>query len=343
MKHFITKIAAFCLLFMSLYMMLPICSEAADKINTKANVTFTLFHKVDNKAVKDVEYSIYRVGDLSESGKVEFSKDFKKYSLKLNMSNNSAVKSTADALQGYILRDKIKPLDSALTDANGVVVFPTNGSLKTGLYLICGKSYKTADGKICNIQPILTALPVTDGEGTLWYDVKVESKHEILQDTSKLSVLKVWKDKTTHYRPNKIQVQLINTVTGEIHDTVNLSKSNNWRHSWSNLPAGYTWTVVEKDVPEHYTLSVKRDKFTIELTNSCDKTYTPPKEPDKETTEEETDDPVTQTPHSPQTGGSTSTKLPQTGTLWWPVPILVIAGMLCILIGMLRKRGQNEI
>lgn len=339
MKNFITKIAAFCLLFMSLYMMLPICSEAADKINTKANVTFTLFHKVDDQAVEDVEYSIYRVGDLTESGKAEFSKDYKEYGLKLNMSNNSAIKSTADALQGYILRDKIKPLDSALTDANGVAVFPTNGSFKTGLYLICGKSYKTADGKIYNIQPILTTLPVTDADGTLCYDVKVESKHEFLQDTSKLSVLKVWKDKTTHYRPNEIQVQLINTVTGEVYDTVKLSKSNNWRHSWSNLPAGYTWTVVEKDVPEHYTLSVKRDGFTIELTNSSNKDYTPPVDTDDETSEDKPEDkPAPKPPGSPQTGGSSSSKLPQTGTLWWPVPILMVLGVGMILVGVLLKK-----
>lgn len=341
MKNLIRKIVTFCLLFMSVSMMQSFCSEAADKIDTKANVTFTLFHNVDSKHVKDVEYSIYRVGNLTESGKVEFSKEFQKYGLKLNMSDSSAVKSTADALQGYILRDKVKPVDTAKTDVNGVVVFPTSGSLNTGLYLICGKSYKTSEGKICNIQPILTSLPMKDAEGTLWYDVKVESKYEIIQDTSKLSVLKVWKDETTHYRPEKIQVQLVNTVTGEVRDTVDLSKSNNWRYTWNDLPAGYTWTVVEKEVPEHYTLSVKRDGFTIELTNSSSKTYTAPSDDKNENPEEKPEDKVPKPPRSPQTGGSNSTKLPQTGTLWWPVPILAILGVALIIIGVFRKTNTK--
>lgn len=335
MKTFITRICTFCLLFMSLYMMLPMHLEAADKINLKENVTFTLFHEEDGNGIADVEYAIYRVGTMTEDGKAEFSAEFKKYGLKLNMSDSSAVKSTADALQGYILRDKVEALGSAKTDANGVVVFPTKGNLTAGLYLVCGKSYQTEAGKTCNIQPILTALPMTDSAGNVIYDVKVESKHEILDDTTKMSVLKVWKDKTTHYRPKKIQVQLINTVTGEIRDTVTLNKSNNWRYTWNGLPAGYTWTVVEKTVPEHYTLSSKRDGYTIELTNTSDKTYTPPTEPEKD--EPEKDTPAPGTPES-----TPAVKLPQTGSSWWMVPILAILGIVFIIVGVFRK-AENEL
>ena len=86
MKNLIRKIVTFCLLFMSVSMIQSFCSEAADKIDTKANVTFTLFHNVDSNPVKDVEYSIYRVGDLTDSGIVEFSNDLKKYNLKLDTS-----------------------------------------------------------------------------------------------------------------------------------------------------------------------------------------------------------------------------------------------------------------
>jgi LPXTG-motif cell wall-anchored protein len=31
-------------------------------------------------------------------------------------------------------------------------------------------------------------------------------------------------------------------------------------------------------------------------------------------------------------------KLPQTGQLWWPIPMLVCAGLLLIIIGLLRRR-----
>ena len=42
--------------------------------------------------------------------------------------------------------------------------------------------------------------------------------------------------------------------------------------------------------------------------------------------------PVTKTPPP---------KLPQTGQLWWPVPLLVIAGLLFILAGWRRKRADS--
>ena len=35
-------------------------------------------------------------------------------------------------------------------------------------------------------------------------------------------------------------------------------------------------------------------------------------------------------------------KLPQTGQLWWPVPVLVIVGILCVFIGWYRKRRSES-
>lgn len=34
--------------------------------------------------------------------------------------------------------------------------------------------------------------------------------------------------------------------------------------------------------------------------------------------------------------------LPQTGVLWWPVPVLSFAGLLMILLGMIRRRGEED-
>lgn len=40
--------------------------------------------------------------------------------------------------------------------------------------------------------------------------------------------------------------------------------------------------------------------------------------------------------------GHSSGKLPQTGQLWWPVPMLIFAGLLCIVVGLIRRRGTNH-
>ena len=45
-------------------------------------------------------------------------------------------------------------------------------------------------------------------------------------------------------------------------------------------------------------------------------------------------------PSNPQTPGNS--KLPQTGQLWWPVPMLLAAGLLFIVIGLIRRRGAMD-
>ena len=59
--------------------------------------------------------------------------------------------------------------------------------------------------------------------------------------------------------------------------------------------------------------------------------------------------PTTPGGKTPTPGGNTSktpggsSKLPQTGQLWWPVPVLLSMGLLFILIGLIRRRGyRNE-
>ncbi len=48
-------------------------------------------------------------------------------------------------------------------------------------------------------------------------------------------------------------------------------------------------------------------------------------------------------PTSPPSSGGGGGKLPQTGQLWWPVPLLICAGLGCIAVGLFRRReARNE-
>lgn len=46
----------------------------------------------------------------------------------------------------------------------------------------------------------------------------------------------------------------------------------------------------------------------------------------------------TQKPSTPSGGG----KLPQTGQLWWPVPVLICMGLGCIAVGLIHRREGSE-
>lgn len=48
-------------------------------------------------------------------------------------------------------------------------------------------------------------------------------------------------------------------------------------------------------------------------------------------------------PTAPPSSGGSGGKLPQTGQLWWPVPLLICAGLGCIAVGLFRRReARNE-
>lgn len=47
----------------------------------------------------------------------------------------------------------------------------------------------------------------------------------------------------------------------------------------------------------------------------------------------------TEPPKTPTFPGG---KLPQTGQLWWPVPVLILCGLLCIAVGLFRRRRTSD-
>lgn len=325
-KSKLLKRITYCLSILLFLTCLPIQTLAAEGSDP---LSLAIFHKVEEKAVADVEFSIYAVAD--EKGNLTGS--FKNYPVSLKGLDSAGLKNAAETLSGYAIRDNIKAFESTKTDANGVAVFPVEKTLKKGIYLIIGKSYST-ETYVCNVQPILLSLPNVDENGNALYEVKIESKFELIEKdkTTQMSVVKVWKDKTEHYRPSKIEVQLIDNESGKIHDTVALNKDNNWRYTWTGLPEGHVWSVVEKNVPEYYTVSSEKEGLTVKLTNTSEKEYTPPKTPDKEPGQGTPSDSPT-----PQKGN----KLPQTGTWWWPVPVLAGLGLAFLIIGLIRRQ-RNE-
>ena len=47
-------------------------------------------------------------------------------------------------------------------------------------------------------------------------------------------------------------------------------------------------------------------------------------------------------PTTPPSSGGGGGKLPQTGQLWWPVPVLVFMGLGCIAVGLIRRREAGD-
>ena len=112
-------------------------------------------------------------------------------------------------------------------------------------------------------------------------------------------------------RPKSVQVTLLQN--GTAYSTQTLSETNGWQYTWDKLPKydkngrEISWTIREVSV-SGYVSSVRQNGYTFVLTNTLDKQ-----------------------------------KLPQTGVLWWPVPVLACGGLAFLIVGTLsRKKKDHE-
>lgn len=264
-----------------------------------------------------VEFELFLVAKGTDKGEIVAVGDFASYPL--HWEGNP--RELALTLQGYIIRDNIQPLALAATNGSGYIRFD---HLEEGYYLIIGNHLLEED-LVTFPQPTMVMMPLLQGEEAC-YRVQVKPKYErrVLSNSMELHVLKVWDDNNDPARPKDVIVDLL--CDEQIWDTVVLSGDNNWRHSWSDLPSMHLWTVVERDSGD-YIVEVSREESRLVITN-----YKPevlyPTEPT------ETTGPTEPVPPP---------DIPQTGMLWWPVPVLLLAGMALIFWGWLCcRRGREE-
>ena len=277
----------------------------------------------DDVNVPGVRVSAYRVATAGEGGALQPVAPFDAYPVLWSASSVDEARALAITLEGLVLRDGVAPTDEAITNTNGIAVFPTSGeALEPGAYLVMGQAIEHA-GALYVPQPMLITLPLQNDDGTLDFAPVVRMKNESLPVGGKtsLDVTKVWADATNTAlnRPDSITVQLLRD--GQVVQTAQLSDANGWHVLFGNLPNEYRWSIVEAEVPEGFVTSVSQQGTSATITN----TRTTPEEP-----------PVT--PDNPGGSDNPGGKLPQTGQLWWPVPLLVVAGGVFVTIGVLRSR-----
>ncbi len=123
------------------------------------------------------------------------------------------------------------------------------------------------------------------------------------QRLTELFVQKVWDDAgNEHQRPVRVTVQLLRD--GEVYDTVTLSEATGWSYHWVDLDDSYIWTVREQNVPPGYTVTVTEQGVYYYIVN----TYKP---------------------------------IPQTGQLWWPIPVLICFGFIFLIWAVLKGKGSE--
>lgn len=296
----------FCLITLSL-----VLSATAFAVNQECQLSID--YQYDGEAIAGADFHIYHAGDVLETGELNLIGGFANYPVEINGLNNSEFQSAAQTLHDYAMMDNLSPDRIVTTDDNGYVRVE---NLEQGLYLVVGQLYAFGDEELVS-KPQVVVLPYRESsQDAFEYHVVMKPKCSIkteMEEPITLKVLKQWDDNGNEkFRPASITVYLMNGA--EVFDTVELTEENNWRHTWRELDPLGDWSVVE-DVPENYTVVVRQEGITFLVVNSYD-VPPPPDDPPPD--------------------------IPQTGLLWWPVPVLAIIGVVLIAVGCISRRKRHD-
>ena len=314
---------------------------ASPDLSREVSLTICL---VDGETPLSGSLSLYQAARMEADGSLTVTGDFERYPVDLKDLSDDRLRALASTLEGYVQRDDLQPMAVGKADAYGMVTWE---HLTPGLYLAVGERL-LQDGRYYDFAPVLVILPGEDGTA---YHLGVRAKFDSFpvpdepdETTVTRKVLKVWADDGREKeRPRSVTVQLLRD--GKVYDTVTLSASNNWRHTWRGLDSSFRWTLAETE-PDGYTVSVTREGVTFVVTNTVEEEI--PDEPTPETPGEPSKPGGPDTPGGPgeeipedDVPAAPGEKLPQTGQLWWPVPALLCAGLALTAAGLLRRRNAH--
>jgi len=299
-----------CVLLLAL--LLPVPTHAAMLVDPEREVSLQISFLWEEEPLSGTDFSVFQVCSMDACGRLtplELFSDFDRLP-DIQGRNDRLWQEVAAELECYLLEHpEITPTDTAVTGEQGIAAFPSDGrSLPQGLYLVKGVRH-TQDHKVYSTAPFFVLLPNRDG--FQWdYHIEARAKPEQSAEQISLRVIKIWEDKYwENRRPGRIWVHLY--CDEEIYDTVILPQNGKWAYQWAGLDAAHRWRIEEETV-EGYTAKTERSGNTFYITN----TYA--------------------------VSGTGTPTLPQTGQLWWPVPVLLCAGLLLTVLGKIgRKRYEK--
>ena len=336
---------------------------AGGAIDTSRQGSLTIAHiSVDEEKMAGVVSHIYLVATIDENGKYTITDEFKGLFSNQDFFNNefnydswkSCVDydniTDSDKLLDYIDQNSIAPTAESISDADGNTCYT---GLTLGVYYVQSDKVKNEDyiHSFANFVYPVPLLEYDDNAGKIVanYTPSVLPKKSKAENTDvHCHVRKVWNDSgNTDKRPSSVTFNIYSN--GVLMETVTLSDENDWSFEWSE-DGDHTYTIEEVSPGNGYTSSmvVYQDghHFYYTCTNTYNSPTPPPDTPDTPGTPDTPDTPGI--PDLPEVLGAIrdlpqvlgARRLPQTGQLWWPLPILVIAGVFMIVKG-IRKNSKN--
>lgn len=301
-----------------------VCESGGEKLS---GMTWRLYYagkRSGNTIVPDGEFSGYKVtfGDLSAD----------------------ALMSAASTLESYAVLDGIVPNAEGVTDSDGKIRF---ADLEKGIYLVCGDKLTVGKG---TYTPAPMFVEVSENDPDMTAYPKFTYQDVLGADTERFRLMKIWENDEKFPQDRAVSISVEIYCNSVLKETVTLNEENSWTYDWT-AKTGDTWRVIEVDIPENYTVTYRSNENQFVIVNTHEDV-----KPIVTTTTTAITTSSGTTTGSSVTGTTTATdvrttvttvrqtesKLPQTGQLWWPVPILALGGIIFVGIGCRLIAGSKK-
>ena len=322
---------------------------------------------------------IYKIADVDEKGNFNLLSPYNKAinpdTLKnvFSIAEQSQWDEIIKTLTQYIKANNVPDFATVTADQNGEAAV---GEVGLGLYMGLSDPLKF-EGRLYQYYPFLSMVPTlpvnedgTTQTGFTWddisYDVVVAPKREVskLDDPTEYKVYKQWSGDDPKTRPSSVTVKIF--CDGAEFKTVELSSMNNWQYSWV-YEKGHFFNVEEILSDTSYTPTITQNETSFIIVNTKTpetpgnpkRTDNPPDNPDSPDSPDDStvvDNPGTESeaPSSlPEVLGAVrdfigdlpavlgARRLPQTGQLWWPIPVLAILGIVLVGLGIRSEKKRK--
>ena len=314
-------------------------------------VDLTIDYKDNGAALKDVPFRLYKVADVRRTLIMDYTEKFAEYKGTvlpniLNPKPEDGWDEMARKLNSLVVTEKIDEDITIATDADGKIEID---DLVPGLYFV-NADLTARDGKIYQVTPFMLFVPTRDEDENWIYDVTVSPKYETTpfeagsspEVTKKITGVTPSRSESFSFTlvpdPKAEGYQSFPMPEGSANGKKTVSIQGAGTTSFGAIkftdPGKYIYKVYEEntgiagytyDKTTYYLIyDVTRQDDQVAITASlCDADYNPKGE-------------------IVFTNKYTSGGLPQTGMLWWPVPVLLGAGLLFICFGVIRRRRSAK-
>ena len=245
-------------------LLLPLNTQAAPPLDIGHACSLTVIFSKDGYAFTDVPAEIYRVAKVYPNGNYGLIPPFSTFPVNIHgIKSQQEWKNVASTLSAYVQSQQIPADHTVLSDPEGRAAFE---DLETGLYLVLGKTAENDKG-IYVFEDFMIYLP-TPADGGYDYDMEARPKPAQFTPKTEYTVKKLWKDSASSAsRPGSVTVDILKN--GNVQETVVLNAGNNWSYTWSVPESTDEWTVVEKDVPNRYKVTITSDGGVFTITNTA--------------------------------------------------------------------------